>query len=778
MDRISTRRTITRRYAPTLLGLAVSTGAMQIMAQSPEGLQEITVTAQFREQNLQQTPLAITAFNDELMDARSQTSIFEVSAQAPNVTLKPNSAVYGPSMTASIRGVGQTDFNPAFEPGVGMYVDDVYYATVTGSIFDLLDLDRVEILRGPQGTLAGRNSIGGAVKMYSKEPVGDGTGSVQVTYGIRDRLDVRASADFALSDNWTARLAGVSKKQQGYVDRLDYGCVHPDSGIPALSLANASGDCVTAKEGEIDYTGGRAMFHFDDGGPITADIIADYTHDDRTQAAGVLIYGAEADTTPGDIDPFDVPLGLEDFVVPDGAYYNYASYVHMEDGPGNPTRVTDGRTYYRGWGLSGQVDWQLSDTMLLESITAYREYESGFSNDNDFSPLAYSLGNGYMDFWSWSQEFRLSGSLDNNFMDWTLGFFYMDQESIYGSLQDLRYSGLPAFWQDDPTAADSLALFAHADWYLTQDLTLVTGLRWTDESKTYKFLRRTPLNGEHPVLGALDGEVGEYEGDRVDYRLGLQYQLTDAIMGYAQVSTGFKGGGINPRPFFASQVESFGQEKLTSYEAGIKSMLFDRRMRLNAAVFFSDYSDIQMTASSCPDFTPTPTGAPCALPFNAGDAEMRGFELETDFQLDNGLGFDASLSYLDFEYQSINPLVTDIHLDDEAPYTPDVKASAGVQYEIPLGRMGTLTPRVDVSHQGDVFTDPTNAPINQIDAYTLTNFRLMWRSADEDWNAALEVTNATDEYYFMTIWDQQVNGIVNAQPGRPMEWAVTLERNF
>jgi iron complex outermembrane receptor protein len=187
---------------------------------SPQGGAEsdqILVTAQFREQNLQDTPLAITAVSSAMLEARSQTSVQDVANQAPSVTLKPQGSTFGPSLGASIRGVGQFDFNPAVEPGVGLYVDDVYFATLTGSILDLLDLDRVEILRGPQGTLAGRNSIGGAVKLYSQRPEGSNTGYVAAAYGSRDRLDLRASADFALTETVAARLSGVSKSQEGYI---------------------------------------------------------------------------------------------------------------------------------------------------------------------------------------------------------------------------------------------------------------------------------------------------------------------------------------------------------------------------------------------------------------------------------------------------------------------------------------------------------------------------------------------------------------------------------
>ena len=245
--------------------------AVPVMAAEDTELAEVVVTAQFREQNLQQTPIAITAVNGEMMEARSQTSLNEIAAQAPSVTLAQQGGPYGPSMAIYLRGVGQADFNPAFEPGVGIYIDDVYFPTLTGSMLDLLDLDRVEILRGPQGTLAGRNSIGGAVKLYSRMPKGDGTGYVSATYGIRNRVDLRGSADFALTDSLSARLSGVSKKQDGYVDRLDYGCVYPNSGFPRSLSYNTN--CVLAREGEINYRALRGILRWDNGGPATVTVI-------------------------------------------------------------------------------------------------------------------------------------------------------------------------------------------------------------------------------------------------------------------------------------------------------------------------------------------------------------------------------------------------------------------------------------------------------------------------------------------------------------------------
>jgi iron complex outermembrane recepter protein len=196
-----------------------------------EQLPEVVVTAQFREQRLLDTPIAITAVNAEMLEARGQTSIADVAAQAPNVSLRPQPQNGGSGLIAFIRGVGQTDFNYALDPGVGVYIDDVYIPTLSSSLLELIDLDRIEILRGPQGTLAGKNSIGGAIKLFGAKPQGDDSGSLRVSYGTFNELTVRGMADFGITDNLALRVSGMSRGRDGYVGMLDYGQTHPTSNV-------------------------------------------------------------------------------------------------------------------------------------------------------------------------------------------------------------------------------------------------------------------------------------------------------------------------------------------------------------------------------------------------------------------------------------------------------------------------------------------------------------------------------------------------------------------
>src|SRR6185312_2411558 len=247
------------------------------------------VTAQFRAENVQQTPLAITAVNAEALAARGQTSVTEIARDAPSVSLAPETGAFGPSMSAFIRGIGQADLDPALEPGVGIYIDDVYFGTLTGSLMDLLDLDRVEVLRGPQGTLEGMNSEGGAVKLFSKAPNATPSTNFDVLYGSRNHVELRASTNFALSDNVFVRLAGVGNHQDGYENVFDFGCANPSftatatNGVTgtysvAPGFTSRAGNCIIGHEGGTSYAGGRAAIRWVVNDSLEATLSGDLTN--------------------------------------------------------------------------------------------------------------------------------------------------------------------------------------------------------------------------------------------------------------------------------------------------------------------------------------------------------------------------------------------------------------------------------------------------------------------------------------------------------------------
>ncbi|MCC7462488.1 MAG: TonB-dependent receptor [Gammaproteobacteria bacterium] len=848
---------------------AVLVTAAPAMAQNADdtALEEIIVTAQFRNENLQETPVAITAISADVLEARNQTNLAQIAAQAPNVTLKPAGQNFGPSMIAFIRGVGQTDSNFALEPGVGIYVDDVYYSTLTGSLLDLMDLDRVEVLRGPQGTLAGRNSIGGAIKLYTRTPRGDDSANVQVTYGSYNLTEARAMADTSLIDNTLfARISGVGRQRDGYVRVLDYGCTHPGSGVPVFRHADG---CNNGTYGGQKYVATRLALRWIASDAVDVNFSADYLNDSSETAAGTLLFGYSDNVALNTIyaiddgNPATPVVGFNGTAnstgvlnnhrfVPYGRYHDpsdpindpYVTYATLCDYtslnsptvPGNINTMGSAGVNWkpfcaasensiRMWGASAKLDWRINGDMTLTSITAYRTYDTTFNQDVDQSPIAVSIGNYHMQHHQTSEELRLNGSI-GQLADWTLGGFYFDQNGDFEARVDLNYTignapllpGLRApldfLHGPDPTPARTWAVFAHSVWHLQDRLNLTTGIRYSDDRKDYTHRRHNPdgsnivvppgpptlYPADPPIpnarLAGLNGSVDHFKDSRIDWRVALDYRWTEQLMTYAQVSTGYKGGGVNPRPFFVVQLGTFKPETMTAYEIGFKSTLM-KNLRLNGAVFYNDYKDIQLTLTQCalPNGS---IGGPCLKPANVGDAKVKGAELEFEYRPVSGLTFDGSASYLDFYYSSLtsssvlvqDPLASQLspiaRLDMVTPYTPKVKWSLGASYQLPQTRAGTFTLRLDADHQSEVYTDATNSVFNQIDAYTLLNGRLTWKPSS-DWEVALEALNITDKLYYLSIYDQhqQLNpggtsstGQVTGQPGMPRTLAVTLRRKF
>ncbi len=762
------------------IGVQASAGESVTDASATQ-IEEIVVTAQFRAQNLQETPIAITAFSAESLQARSYNSVTDLTDSAPNVVLKPTGSAFGPGAAIFIRGVGQADTNFAYEPGVGLYVDDVYHGTVFGSQLDLLDLERVEILRGPQGTLAGKNSIGGAVKLYTKKPTGEG-GFLEGTTGSRDRIDVRGGADFTLVPHTLfARISGVSRHQDGYVTRYDFGCRNP--GVAALPPMGGQGsDCVIGHEGGIIHTAGRLALRWLARDDVEVNIAATRLVDDSEPAATKLL----AITVPPPLTP-----GVADrsvFITGPKEYSNYSTYVtpaFTDVGGSHPTTVWQPNTRLRTWDVSGTIDWTLSDDYALKFITAYQDMSGRYGTDYDATPFGVNtsvITNSHKQF---TQEIRLNGASFNKRLDWTIGGYYYKATS-YIEGGDIIAPGLATsavFYSDDRIPARSVSGFGHGVLHVTDRLNLTAGVRYTNDTKDYYFQRQNPFDISQTSYTAqrlVDGAVGRYSGDRWDYRANVDYRLTDDVMVYIQFSTGYRGGGVNPRPFVIQQVQPFNPETLNAYEIGLKSAWFDRRVRLNLSAFINDYKDI-IFADNAPTVVDGVVISPQnATPTNAGDARFKGVEAELSATLVDGLSIDATGSYLDFGLKRLGAAgatINGITLASQAPYITKWKTSVGAQYEANLGGRGSLTPRIDMAYQSSFFIAADNNPLGLVPSYTTWNGRVTWRSEDRSWEAGLAVTNLADKFYYRNKTRLPI-GITTGQPGAPREWSVSIRRQF
>jgi iron complex outermembrane receptor protein len=752
-------------------GPALSQDAAANASDQPYSVTDIIVTAQFRSQRLQDTPIAISAMDARLLDQKGVTDITGAANLAPNVQLSANAGNFGGMAAIFIRGVGQADPHFAVEPGVGMYVDDVYFGVLTGSIFELLDIDRVEVLRGPQGTLAGKNSIGGSVKVFSKRPGPDPDGFAEVGYGSRNSVMARAGSNFTLVDGKLyGRISMGAKYSDGYLDRLDYACATGSTG----ATRRTDTSCKLGEQGGQNVLAARASLLWEPSDTIHNTLIADITHD-RSQNPAVKTLTQSA-----------LWAGSANFITPWGSYTNYEDYVSTPKGgssAGVPFTVAD-RTPLDAWGASNLLNIQLGNGLTLDSITAYRGSKATFASVVDAATAAINDQVWTLDHEQFTQELRLSGQIQT-LADWTLGGFYYHASGSSGGRVNIA-GGLALgggglnldILFHDPVKTKSKSVFAHLVLHPVEGLNLTGALRYTDDSKEFTFNRLDPNGRPHPTLGALTNFPVTFKGDRLDYRVGADYRWSDDLMTYAQVSTGYKGGGVNPRPFFTSQAVTYDPETLTAYEIGLKSQLADRRVTLNAAAFFNKYKDFQSTLRACDSISPFP-GAPCAQSTNVGDAEIKGVEAELFVEPVDGLRFDGSLGYLDFQYTRVNP-ATGITIAMKNVYTPEWTAAAGLQYELPVGNAGSITPRFDLSYRSRVEGDAINNALSSLPGRALIDAKLTWRSADGDWEAKLAVSNLANKFYYNSTF------ILPAAPyfagvgvlGAPRTFMFSIKRNF
>ncbi|MES2605231.1 MAG: TonB-dependent receptor, partial [Pseudomonadota bacterium] len=742
----------------------------------------------------------------------------------------------GSGLIAFIRGVGQVDFNYALDPGVGVYVDDVYIPTLSSSLLELIDLDRVEILRGPQGTLAGKNSIGGAIKLFSAKPLGDNSGSLRASYGSFNALNLRGMGDLKLTDDLSLRVSGMSRSNDGYVGMLDYGQTHPNSNVPQNNTRGRSNSDYSTMGGQ-NIQAVRAALRFTPTDALEINVSTDFTRE-RSEAIPTVLIAAGAIAPGGTVfnprstgnsaslssfppptyaNPWLVgkdgrPVNMNCAFVPSGPHScdtgghtagwdrEFISYSNFLDGMANTTQAPYKPyfalpiTEFSGSGAHANVTYQLNDNFELVYIGSYREYNSKFGQDQDATPLPVAQLDNELNHHAFTSEVRLNMESENGFIEGTVGAFYLEQKGTYTARVDLNYvapATIDFLHGPDTTPSDTKAVFATATIHPTDVMSFTGGVRYTEDAKDYTYYRSNP-DGTIPnpaacalftqpncLLAGIFGITGSFRGDRTDWRLVGDYQFTDDFMAYASISTGFKGGGVNPRPFVADQRLPFQPETLKTYEAGFKADLLDSRMRLNGAVFLNNYDNIILGKTVCPESV-LPT--PCLRPDNIGAADVTGWELETTFFPADGWSIDASVSSLDFEYSSAtnaagNLVNTSIPGDAITPYTPELSYSAGIQFDQQLS-FGDISYRLDGAYQGKVYTNAENTVWAKIPGRLVSNAHITWAN-DDGWKLGLEVQNLTDKYYFQSVADITTSlGLVTGVPAMPRTYSAFVERKF
>ena len=703
-------------------------------------IEEVVVTARKRAENLQETPISISAFTAAGLEQRQIDNISQVASFTPNLIFDTSSALSGTKSSASIfiRGVGQTEFSLNTDAGVGLYLDGVYISRSVGAVLDIIDVERVEVLRGPQGTLFGRNTIGGAISLTSKKPTEELSGDIDVTIGRYDRLDVKAKVNIPITDKFFAAFSAASFKRDGYIDR------------PLL------GD----ETGEDDSLAAQAIFRWLPTDDLEFNLNIDATRERETSCCGELVATYPNSALAGINNAGRVssdPLIFDDRQLPNSKFDDNSTFDVPSD--------------LDLWGVGLTGEWTINEHLSVKSITAYRDLDSVNGRDADHSPVLLAHTIDIFDHEQFSQEFQLQGSSYGDRVKWITGLYYFAEEGL--NVNDVDFGSLVHLVSGGEVDNNSYAVFAQTTYDVTDKLSITAGVRWTKDTKRFKpdccqfIISSNSFAPGTPILP--DGEQSETIKEVLPM-INIAYQWTEGFMTYLSYSEGFKSGGFTQRVFPPRMhVPSFDPEFVEVYEAGFKWSGLDGRIRVNGAAFFTDYTDLQVTVFD----------GIAPVTQNAAAAEVEGFELELLAVPLDRLTVEVGIGYLDAEYTEVNPAATEIDLSKDLVNTPELSVNFGLQYNFDLKGKGTLTPRIDWFYKADYYNDALNSKALYQDSYDLVNASISFENLEGKWQIILSGKNLTNERYITTGFaSEDFQSVAEANFGRPKEWALSIKRKF
>jgi iron complex outermembrane receptor protein len=848
-DSASIRRTALRR-ALAICGSALAC-VLPYATTSAQTLEEVIVTATKREVDVQKVPIAVSAFTSETLKAKAVTDIHSLTNLTPNVNLDASSPFSGDTsvLSASIRGIGQDDFAFNLDPGVGVYLDGVFLARTIGANQNLLDVDRVEILKGPQGTLFGRNTIGGAINIVTHVPGKETSFRAEATGGSYSRTDIGFTADLPISDSLLSTITVSSQERDGYQDVIPYPAGTPLGDIPFVvdpinAYPKAGHDSAESNGGKnLQVVRGKLLWLASDNLEVT--FTADYQHQDQPSTPATIlsvnttpanifgfIYNTCISTPEADLNAGNAPIfgprwnttdGLcsaranttPELGASGGASLGGAGFVSMtgsnllSDAPrifwdfaSTDTGDID-KTYANGvsfakndvWGTSLTADWDLGEDTTFKSISGYRQIKWSVGIDLDGTPEQIQEVTDNQNQYQFSQEFQLLGQLFGDRLDYVAGLYYFKENGFvhdFVPFQGLLY----VYDYQNDVDTESYAGFLHLDFHVTDRFTATLGGRYNDEKK--KFIGgQADLNGfTYKISGCIDPE-GEarlfldpnippgvtcqqalgfpvpgqpfryFPADQQEQtfteftpEVGIQYQFTDDVMAYAKYSEGFKSGGWTTRlsnPITDGTFAEFKPEHAKSSEVGLKTVLLDDRLLVNTAIFFTDYEDIQLNFQE---------GASPVLR-NAGKAELKGAEIESQAVLGGGFGFTLAAGYIDAEYTEVTAI--GITTDSEIPKTPEYKINFGPTLDI-----GNVRIAVDYTYTDEMVNDSLNTEDLKRPAVENLNAAIRYMSPSGQFEFVVGGTNLTDERYLVTGSINEAAGEHVGTYSRPREWYATV----
>jgi len=729
-------------------------------------LETIIVTARRREEELQRTPISVVSLNAGEIEARSLTNLRGLQSFVPNLTFAPSQNVGDASGNIFIRGIGQEDFVAGTEGGVGLYLDGVYVARTMGTLMNLIDIQRIEVLRGPQGTLYGKNTIGGAINILSAAPGPDRQAYANLIVGEIGRLDARAMANFPVTDRLFVRLAAGRFSRDGYLKRL-----------PAPFAPTAFTQTDHDDEGRDDSAAGRLQLRWRANDRLTVDLAADASRRRGTQAA----------THVDAIDPrFGIVLPGVNDLIREGKL----------PGPEitNALGRDDALESYAGGGNSIAQDIEAvaatftrdAGAHSLKLVAAYRGLRSHVMTDLDgtwFDILGSEFRERHRQY---SAELQASGSLGR--LTYTAGLFAlaerMRSQSGPRGRADVRYLCGCFYLPDErPTLSiprrkqtgESYAAYAQLGFPLTDRLSATMGGRFSLERKAtdVELVTLDPDTLE-PTDFVLRRASNSGRWSAFTWRAGLEFQANPDLMLYVSAAKGYKSGGFNTRPVFNLPnlgFNEFAPETALTYEAGIRSEWFRRQLRLNATVFHTDYRDIQLRQQTHID------GVRTTLIENAARARIRGLEIEAAARLSKRLTASLAYGHLDPQYLDVGK-VENLTLDIEFQRTPRHSFTASVDYSLPVGR-NQLTLHADYSYRSREQFQLFASPFDQ-SGYGLLGARLTLRDPQKRWSAALFGLNLLDKRYRAAGRGTGLAevGFANSVIGLPRQVGVEVKAGF
>lgn len=692
-----------KNYKPIAMAVAIASQALILpniaAAQESVALEEVVVTARRRAENLQDVPVAVSAFNSVELDNIGISDITELQQRLPNTTLQVSRAT-NTTLTAYIRGIGQQDPLWGFEPGVGIYIDDVYIARPQGAVLDVLDVESIEVLRGPQGTLYGKNTIGGALKYQTRELDHDtGSFSAKATVGSENQRDIKLSGSLPITDTIVIGGGVASLNRDGFG-------VYRNTGLDNY---------------DKDVTTGHVKVQFTPSDALSFVLSYDKTNDDSNPRGGYRL-------TPSLItgqQPYDSV---------------YDSDSSLSD-----------RNEVETEGVSAVLAWDLSDALTLKWIASKREGNTYTSIDFDSTNVDSFDVPAIYDDEQMTQELQLAFNHDR--FKGVAGLYYFDGEACGAFDVILKFVGI-TLENGGCVETKSYSAYAQGSYDVSDQLSFSFGGRYTSDEKEANVYRHVFLGSKFPEQVATPLSVQTDFTDKESWNeftphVGVQYRINDDAMLYGSYTTGFKSGGFDMRANASvnpAANEPFDPETVSSFELGAKTTLMDGRVRLNAALFYNDYDDMQVTvqrAIGVSDFA--------SQVVNAGAAEMKGFEVEIDAALSEHLSMAFGLGYIDAEFKSVETFDPNLgHTVDVSDTwvisnTPEVSANLAFTLRNEIAGWSTAS-TFSAAYRGKthIFEIPSRLDENN---YTLLNLSIVATSPDEHWSIGLHGKNLGDKEY-------------------------------